>query len=284
MWRTTLGILALLAALVLAIYGRDQSSVFQACVADQKAAYASKQNVEGSGGVSMPFFQRKPFASQCTGAFIDENSPVFTTIATIIIAIFTVVLAVVTSRQARLTRESLIADKRAFVFPIALQGYWEIDAGGLYSWRFRPQWRNSGDTPTKNLTQYTECEIRNTPLPQGVNFSTTPTLIGTGGLLPPKFDLHGGQAPQTPLAPLTPQDILDAQAGRKFVYLWGWAKYSDVFPGTDQHITRFCWLVVFTGDPFAYDPNATGIPPAPGTLGFNYIHHTEGNCADEECK
>jgi hypothetical protein len=74
---------------------------------------------------------------------------------------------------------------------------------------------------------------------------------------------------------------LDAQAGRKFIYLWGWVRYFDVFPRTPEHITRFCWLIVPVGDPLAFVPGAA--PNQPGSLSFGSLHHSEGNCADEEC-
>src|SRR2546428_13887982 len=204
------------------------------------------------------------------------------TLATIVYAVFAGGQWRAIRGQAHIAKEALITDKRAFVFAISLFYYWEPGPiAGLYNFRLRPQWQNSADTPTKRMTVYTACEIRNTPLPQGFAFVET-TTPGTG-LLPPKNSQQGGVAPLPPQAAITPQDILDVQAGRKFIYLWGWAKYFDVFSGTSKHVTRFCWLIVVTGDPMTFNPNAPGVPPAPGTLAFTYLHHTEGNCADDEC-
>ena len=87
----------------------------------------------------------------------------------------------------------------------------------------------------------------------------------------------GGAAPLIPAAPITPQDIIDAQNGRKFIYLWGWAKYFDVFPRTPEHITRFCWLILVAGDPLSFNP------AQPNSTTFATANHIEGNCADEEC-
>ena len=45
-----------------------------------------------------------------------------------------------------------------------------------------------------------------------------------------------------------------------------------------RHIfTRFCWVIIVVGDPTTYDPKVD-------TLRFDWILHTEGNCADDECE
>jgi hypothetical protein len=80
-----------------------------------------------------------------------------------------------------------------------------------------------------------------------------------------------------PKAAISLQDILDSQHGTKWLYIWGWARYSDVFANTPQHITRFCWVITPVGDPLAFDPNV------PSGIDFQTVHHTEGNCADDEC-
>ena len=216
---------------------------------------------------------------ECSGAFLDQHGPAVTAVATIIIAAFTGTLWGATTRSNKLTRENLVADRRAFVFAFGLNGFWERDrTTGQYNWRFRPLWQNSGETPSRNLRIHTGCDLRDAPLPPGFNFNDgTP---GTG-LISPKATLSGGLAPQHSEAAITPQNILDVQASRKFLYVWGWARYRDVFPGSKEHVTHFCWVITPVGDPLAYVPGAQ--PPAPGGLAFHTMHHTEGNCADEEC-
>jgi len=115
-------------------------------------------------------------------------------------------------------------------------------------------------------------------LPEGFNFKYDTAYIGTG-IIGPKFHIMGSQAPVLPEAAISPQDILDVQAGRKHLYLWGWAKYFDVFPGTREHITRFCWIVTPIGDPLAYDQNLKQGDTK--LLVFNFIHNAEGNYADD---
>jgi hypothetical protein len=53
---------------------------------------------------------------RCSGGFIHDNTSEITALATLIIAAFTGTLWIATTRQAQLTKEALIADKRAFVF------------------------------------------------------------------------------------------------------------------------------------------------------------------------
>jgi hypothetical protein len=128
------------------------------------------------------------------------------------------------------------------------------------------------------MTMHSACLLVPSPIAPGFNFDYETTEVGTA-LLAPKVKMAGGLAPNFPSLAITPQDIVDAQNGRKFLYFWGWARYFDVFPGTPEHITRFCWQLVPAGDPFKYEPSSN-----PQNLQFSYIFHVEGNCADDECK
>jgi hypothetical protein len=193
------------------------------------------------------------------------------------LTISTILLWRAGERQTAIARQAMIAGERAFVFTTGLAPFWDLDpATNLYNWRFRPTWKNSGDTPTRLMTMHSECVLRDTPLPSEFDFNYPTTDIGTA-LIPPNTETHGGIAPRGATA-ITPQDILDIQAGRKFLYYWGWARYFDVFPDTPQHITRFAWQVLPLGDPFAYNPTIT-----PQNLIFPNVILSAGNCADDEC-
>jgi hypothetical protein len=279
--RALLGAIALLVGLGLAGAARDNSAAFQTCASKQAADYSAQLKVETPADVVVPTFQRWPVAFLCTGAFLDENNAAITAVATLIIAMFTVVLTSVTDRQARLTKEALIADKRAFVFSLGPSQFWNVTKeSGEYEWHFRAQWQNSGDTPTKNMTMFAECEVRTSVPPPGFDFDHPTVQPGTA-FIAPKSSLGGGLVPTPGRAAVSAQDILDAQANRKFIYMWGWAKYNDVFPGTPNHVTRFCWLLTPIGDPKAFSPSAK--PGEAGSLSFPNVYHTEGNCADDEC-
>ena len=246
------------------------SPVFKNCV-DQYKTEGSDQDAKQG-----PTYVLYVFDRECAGVFIQNNEGALGMGATFIIAIFTAMLWGVTAQQAILTKEIVIS-RRAFVFADGIHvNYFFNTTSGEYEWQLRPIWKNSGETPTRGLTIYTDCEIRNSRLPTGFNFNSTKVPPGTG-LLGPQSIAAGGAAPQLPSPPITVQDIRDSQSGKKFIYLWGWARYWDVFPGTPQRITRFCWLIDATGDPMLFSP------APPQNLLFQNIHHEEGNCADEEC-
>ncbi len=62
------------------------------------------------------------------------------------------------------------------------------------------------------------------------------TMIG------PKAIMHGAQID-------IPVDVLDKiKNGELHAYLWGWADYNDVFPGTPRHRSEFCVEIVVHGD------------------------------------
>ena len=174
-----------------------------------------------------------------------------------------------------IARDAMIAGERAFAFATSISPFWEKDTSGQYHWRFRPQWENSGDTPTRNMIMHTEYDLRSTSLAMDFDFNYPTNEVGTA-LIAPKQIAMGGIVPRVPSPAISPQDLIDIQAGRKILYFWGLAKYYDVFPGTPQHITRFCWSILPVGNP---------LDPGEGTkdLRFTYLLHAKGNCADDEC-
>lgn len=171
-------------------------------------------------------------------------------------------------KSAEIAEAALVAGTRAIVSVSGLTSFWELGAEGTLNWRFRPQWRNAGKTPTKNMRLYSECELRNSLLPHGFDFSNNIASPGPGHLGPDAQAL-GGLAPRD--APITPQDILDAEANRKFIYLWGWARYYDVFPNTPEHVTAFCWRILPFGNPLSAE--------AKTDMKFSNVIHDEGNHA-----
>jgi hypothetical protein len=223
----------------------------------------------------------------CTIRLVDRHNGFFAALGALAIAIFTGTLWQTSNQQAFLTREALIVNKealivskRALVFAKDIRSLWEIDkTSGEYVWRFRPIWENTGDTPTSKLRFYSDCELRNSALPPGFDFTRKKYRSGVG-LIPPRTITLGGVAPPIPFAAISPQDILDVRQGSKFLYIWGWASCFDTFPDTKEHITRFCWMIHTVGDPRKY-VEAQSQTEA-GALRFETIHHSEGNGFDED--
>jgi len=191
--------------------------------------------------------------------------------------IYTAIAARAAQDAAIIAERTLVADKRAFVFAEGFNSFFESGPKkGEYVWRFRPIWKNTGDTPTKNLRLHFDGELRSTPLPIGFNFDVASIPPGTG-LLGPNSGSMGGVWPYPGMTPLSISDVEDIIAGRRFLYIWGWVRYLDVFPDSKEHVTRFCWQMVATGDPRKFKPEAQ-------TVQWGNLHHHEGNCADDECQ
>jgi hypothetical protein len=213
--------------------------------------------------------------SACDFAFLisREGEALVSAFATIVIAIFAGILWTTAREQSKLAREALITDRRAFVFARGFEAIPEFQGTGI-RWFFRPIWFNSGKTPTRNLRFYVDCEIRTVRLPATFDFNKTRS-DPTTGMLGPKAETWGPLVPNKEAA-ISPQDIVDIQLGSKFLYLWGWVKYNDVFAGTPEHVTRFCWQIIPTGHPLK-------MPGTPDAIIFGNAQVPEGTCSDDEC-
>jgi hypothetical protein len=184
------------------------------------------------------------------------------------------------ARSANTAEKAMISSQRAYLFAEGYKSYFEDPPDGNlergYGWRFRPIWRNSGDTPPKNLVIYSQCEIRGGPLPDKYGFPFEMSESGTG-VMSAKGNTQGGQAPRqypdTPSSAVSPDDILHAYAGRKRIFLWGWARYDDVFEGTKRHVTHFCYQVTPVGDPLSREI---------GALRWDYVQDAQGNYFGDE--
>jgi hypothetical protein len=268
-WRTLLAAFIVVVALAYSVFSADG---FRYCV-DHQGEYPTNQttNYQSSSGLISGGLKVNMI---CLGAFANAYGVAITALATLLLTFVTGGLVFLGWRQLTTIRTQL----RAYVFPTGLVSNWELDqASQTYNWRFRVNWTNSGDTATQHLRTEVGGEVRNTVLPRGFNFRITNGNDVTG-VIPPKAVMQSGVAPPTQAPMVTAQDISDCQQGRRYVYLYGWMRYRDVFPGSHEHITRFCWLVVSTGDPFTFVPNDPKHP-----LTFSYVTHPEGNCSDDEC-
>jgi hypothetical protein len=175
--------------------------------------------------------------------------------------------------SADTARLSMIASERAYVHHDGCKYISHPDRNtGKIFWRIRPRWKNSGNTPTRNLWIFTQYELRDTELPENFpfeierSFDPRPTLIGPEGCIEgAAFNIFG-------------EDVLAVSKQQKHFYVWGVAHYRDVFPGTPERVTKFCYFVRGTaGDPLsAYDAKTNLVE-----LFFTAYHRH--NCADEDC-
>lgn len=186
---------------------------------------------------------------RCIIIFLETYNGAVTAIATVAISVFTLVLVVVTRRQAVLTkksvevsREALISTERAFVFlneltaqPMSITPRGKTIQVGLLV--IKPHWANNGNTPTKNMTirlgwKDTEAD---TDLPDdfAYDYQTEPAVMFLG---PKAFEWSKPINISGPIATSVIQD-------RRRFFIWGRADYWDIFPDTPPHFTKWCYRV-----------------------------------------
>ena len=145
-----------------------------------------------------------------------------------------------------------------------------VDRKAQIFWRVRPIWINSGNTPTRKLHVYVHYELLDAPLDADYQFIPTrdepwPAMIA------PKGQIEGASRD------FFGDDLVAVKEGRKHLYVWGIARYQDVFPDTVVRVTKFC--VVAT--------NLTGDPTKPWDEKFPFhiafVIFNRHNCADEDC-
>src|SRR5262245_61508116 len=78
-------------------------------------------------------------------SYASQNQAAIQALSSLIVAAFTVVLAWFAYTQSTITRETLVTNQRAFVYPDVIDHYWTPTTNGQYTWRFRVRWKNSGD-------------------------------------------------------------------------------------------------------------------------------------------
>jgi hypothetical protein len=168
---------------------------------------------------------------------------------------------------------SMVASDRAYVHHNEFRWISHKNIGdGQIFWRIRPRWINSGNTPTRRLRVYVHYEPRDDELPKDYKFvpgkvEFVPTTIA------PKGELESGHRD------ITGADLVAISRGEKHLYVWGTASYRDVFPGTSEHITKFCvYAANVSGDPLRHW-HAKSNP-------LEIMFRTYGwhNCADEDCE
>ncbi|MBB5056906.1 hypothetical protein HDF16_001591 [Granulicella aggregans] len=175
--------------------------------------------------------------------------------------------------QLELSREALIGVQRAVVTTGSLKIVRKpgID-GKIESLKFYVGFRNDGNTATKNLRFSHHWQVINSP---SERFDLIDTLPRPDS--PPAFAsahkeiLSIGE--EVDIA--TIQRVIDHKA---FVVFWGRADYSDVFPGTNSHITEYCAILTGFEGEMPTTPNSD--KPTTAT-DYNCETH---NCYDDDCK
>ncbi len=177
-------------------------------------------------------------------------------------------------QQVRISELAMIANNRAYVHHAGIAYTSHLQKGGpsdgKYMWRLRPTWTNTGNTPTRKLRVYAGYEFRTSPLPEDFSFTVKGPLILT--LLASKGKIESTHCD------IFGEPLADVRDGKKYLYVWGVARYFDVYPHTPEHVTKFCSVAIaVTGDPLlGYDPSANPVE-------IRFETYQKHNCADEDC-
>jgi hypothetical protein len=182
-------------------------------------------------------------------------------------------------KSAKVADESLTSTQRAFVFlkdikfkEIRGRGYSPISNYIQTTWQLFPIWTNSGDTPTRNLIISVNCQVFDVPLPEDFNFpyinaDRSDFLSFTYFATPQNVPMMIGPKAEIGTEPLVIADdhnsISYIEKSHYFIYMWGEAKYYDIFEGTPEHIARFCVELIFT-------EQMVGIIREPPLMSFHY--------------
>lgn len=145
-------------------------------------------------------------------------------------------------KSADVAREALIATQRAFVFVTTIIPRRGINMDGdTTHWVFEVQWKNSGNTPTKNMFVRMNLLPFDGELPDDFDFKdlgndNVPVFIG------PQSMVGSGQLS------VQVADVEAVIAGNKKLFLWGWAEYDDTFKDTPRHRVEYCFDIRIAGE------------------------------------
>jgi hypothetical protein len=217
------------------------------------------------------------------GAWVEANSDFLTAAATVAIAAFTLTLwratvklwkvaqdqsrdmkaSIAVARESadaarksvQVAENTLVFTQRAFVFLNGIDFIPMNDPSDykIIRWKFVPRWENSGYTPTRNLNINVGCKVIDGELPDIFSFAYTNEQLSDGigypyasynnisMMIGPKSVIFSES-----LDILTSNDYISAiVGGNLYLYIWGEARYNDIFSGTPDHLTRFCLKLFF---------------------------------------
>jgi hypothetical protein len=193
-------------------------------------------------------YRQDELVTQIRAADAAEWQAVLTLLELLLLCV-TAVFAYLAVGEARFaaisTGEMLVAQKKGQTAWVSLDRF-EINrgvpgaAGGQYGWWFTPALINTGTTPASSVICAAELKlIPRKDVGRRLNFTPTytagPMVIGPG---------RGVQAPGYFVT--TEVIVKAASTGDPAIYLWGCAKYKDIF---DQpHTTEWAMEVGFTGE------------------------------------
>jgi len=183
----------------------------------------------------------------------------------------------------RINREALVSVQRAFLYVDEFQMFIERNADDptkINGFTLYPRVKNSGTTPALDATDWVNIKTLDKPITPSFTF---PDLDSRGNVISVKQQLTPGffppQSVETLAVPLgiSARIAQDVNAGKAYVYLYGWIRYRDVFKETEPHVSMFCIQIKELRQVAAIGGN-----PASTTLVTNTC--SEHNCVDKQCE
>lgn len=187
---------------------------------------------------------------------------------------------------------ALIAVQRAFVTvdELKIVGL-PKDAIVPDLWEISPMLENGGNTNTKEMTFFPAIgwfELKSSPIAASLVDSGDPDKVDLAFQEGKKFPASLGPKSSIPMNTyvITKEDAQNIRDGNLLVYILGQAKYRDIFDGTPEHITKFCFRL-FGGIGGGQDATSIyGVTRVGLTeiAGISYRMCFHNNCTDSECK
>jgi hypothetical protein len=213
-------------------------------------------------------------------SIVPKKSAFWSTLATVVMAITTGVYTYYAKEQWREmknsrsdTRESLTSVQRAFItFPAETNMLYFTDPhdkARVVYWEFGFPIENSGATPTKAMRDHVSMHISKGPIPADFVLQDKASGQDIPMIVGPKARIA------SPTLRVTAKELVEKNPPH--VYLYGWATYHDIFSSTTLHLTKFCKVFRFTGNPVAATTEGLASQGSLCAIG-NWQ-----NCADEDC-
>lgn len=136
-----------------------------------------------------------------------------------------------------------------------------------------PKWQNIGSTAASRMTFLVNYQFSHDDLPSGFTNVDGDRPVEGPTDVAPKETLNVGGIRDKDGQPLYYHKscLLDLQDQKfRFSYIWGWAKYHDIFEPNELRVTRFCRRLY-------------GTYVLRNEVVFNQYLCNEGNCQDKEC-
>jgi hypothetical protein len=137
-------------------------------------------------------------------------------------------------------------------------------------WSISPLWENVGTTPTRGLRINDNYAVPDAPIPADFSFADSMNDYNTPLHIGPHGSVYGAEIR------ISSDIMLAVQNQTKHLYIWGWAKYGDLFDSRGTRVTKFARRVQVRGNPIKPLSNTNRVE-----LIFTSI--PMHNCSDGEC-